>query len=103
MTQIPKARQDEIDSLYRNPKERAEDVNAIIQLASKELKMDFSLFDTTCFAIQWLSMLAIGEFAHDKEFVDIAIRANRWLHTIHYNAPEEIHGPPDKETKGGDA
>ena len=97
MTQISKARQEEIDSLYRSPKERAEEIHAILQRAAKELDMAHSLFDITCFSVQWLGMLATGEFSQDERLVDAAIRANKWLYDIHYNAPEQIHGAPDKE------
>ncbi len=93
---------EEVDKLYRDPKERAEEIHTILQLAAKELDMDHSLFDITCFSVQWLGMLATGEFSQDERLVDAAIRANKWLYDIHYNAPEVVHGKPDKEKKDED-
>jgi len=93
---IPQEKIDEVDKLWFSPKERAEDVNAALQIAARELNMDYSLFDTTCFAVQWLAMLAVGALSSDKDFVRIARLANIWLHDKHYNAPEEIHGKPDR-------
>lgn len=96
---IPQERLDEIDHLYRSPKERAEEVNGILQRAAKELGMDHTLFDVTCFSIQWLAMLAIGNLSDDVDFVRIARLAYIWLHHKHYNAPEELYGKPDKKAK----
>ena len=96
---ISKERLAEIDRLYRTPKERAEEVNGILQAAAKELGMDHTLFDVTCFSIQWLAMLAIGNLSDDEDLVRIARLANIWLYHKHYNAPEEIYGPPDRGPK----
>ena len=58
--------------------------------------------DITCFAVQWLAMLAIGTLSTDVEFMRIARLSNIWLHGYHYNAPEEIYGKPDREVKDDD-
>ena len=89
----------EVDKLYRSPQERAEDINAAIQIASKELNEDFSMFDTTCFAVQWLAMLATGPCSDDEELLKIAQAANVWLHQRHYENPEAVHGEPDREKR----
>ena len=86
----------EIDALYKTPKERAEELNGILQMAAKSLGMDHSLHDVTCFAVQWLGILAIGSMADDEDFVRIARLSNIWLHHYHYNAAEEIYGEPDR-------
>ena len=96
---VSQERQDEIDRLYRSPKERAEEVNAILQTASKELGMDHTLFDVTCFSIQWLAMLATGSLSDDTDLVRIAKLSNIWLYHKHYNAPEEVYGKPDRQVE----
>ena len=89
----------EIDRLYRSPKERAEDINAILQIAAKELEMDHTLFDITCFCVQFLGMLATSTLSDDEDFVRIAKLSNIWLHHHHYNEAEKIHGKPDRKEK----
>lgn len=86
-----------VDSLYKTPQERAEEVNSILQIAAKTLGMDHTLFDVTCFSIKWLAMLAIGNLSDDRVFGRIAEEANVWLNNIHYNGAEKIYGEPDKE------
>ena len=99
MARLTHEEMDAIDRLYRTPKERAEEINAILQTASKELGMDHTLFDVTCFCIQWLAMLATGSLSDDTDLVRIARLSNIWLYHKHYNAPEEVYGKPDRETK----
>lgn len=94
--QITPARVAEVDALYRSPQERAEDVNAAIQLAGQELSEEFSLFDLSCFAIQWLAMLATGPCIDDEELLSIAKAANIWLHQRHYENPKAVHGEPNR-------
>ena len=53
---VSKERQDEIDRLYRSPKERAEEVNATLQLAAKEFDIEHTRLDITCFSVQWLAL-----------------------------------------------
>ena len=96
MDKVSQTRQDEIDRLYRSPKERAEEVNATLQLAAKEFDIEHTRLDITCFSVQWLASLAVGMLSDDIDFVRIARLANIWLHHKHYNAPEEIYGPPDR-------
>ena len=88
-----------VDKLYLTPKERAENVNAILQIASKKLEMDHSLVDVTCFSIQWLAMLATGMLSDDDDFIKVARLANIWLYHRHYNNPKELYGEPDREEK----
>lgn len=94
---IPAERMNEVNALYKTPKERAEEINSILQRAATELDLDHSLMDVTCFAVQWIAMLAIGELSADQDFVRIAKLLNIWLYTRHFNAPEEIYGKPDRE------
>lgn len=96
MIKISEEQMKEVDALYKTPAERAEEVNAILQRAAKEFDLDHSLMDITCFSIQWLAMLAVGSLSGDEEFVRIARLSNIWLHSRHYNAPNEIYGKPDK-------
>ena len=99
MARLTHEEMDAIDRLYRTPKERAEEINAILQTASKELGMDHTLFDVTCVSIQWLGSLATGMLSDDVDFVRIARLANIWLHHKHYNAPEEVYGKPDRQVE----
>ena len=98
MNNIPQERLDEVDRLYRTPKERSESINGILQTAAKKLNMDHTMFDITCFSVQWLAMLATSTLADDTDFLRIARLANIWLYHKHYNGAEEIYGKPDKDT-----
>jgi len=100
LVEITKEHQEKIDSLYLTPKERSEQINGILQTAAKELGMDHSMMDVTCFAIQWLAMLAVSNLSDNKDFVRIARLSNIWLHHHHYNAAEQIYGPPDRKEEG---
>ncbi len=102
MDRVPQERFDEVDKLYRTPKERAEEINGILQTAAKELGMDHTLFNVTCFSIQWLAMLATSTLIDDKDFVRIARLANIWLHDKHYNGAEKIYGEPDRPVIEGE-
>jgi len=57
------------------------------------------MFDITCFSIQWLAMLAVGNLSDDEDFVRIARLANIWLNHTHYNGAETIYGEPDRGEK----
>ena len=96
---ISQERFDEVDKLYLTPKERAEQINGILQTAAKKLGMDHTLFNVTCFSIQWLASLAIGTLSEDTDFVRIARLANIWLYDKHYNGAESIYGKPDREVE----
>lgn len=97
MDKLTQEQIDRVDHLYRSPKQRAEDINALLQIAAKEMGMDYTLFDITCFSVQWMGMLATSTLSEDEDLVRIARLANIWLHHYHYNEPEKIHGKPDKE------
>ena len=93
MSRITDEEMDEIDKLYYTPLERAEKVNAVLQ----DSKAELTFIDNTCFAVQWLAMLATSTLAEDPNFVSIARLANIWLHSRHYNNPKAIYGEPDRE------
>jgi len=86
MTLIPFSEQEAIDKDFPSPLARAEEVYAILQIASDELELESSGYDIMCFCIQYLAGLAVGGFDTDERFVLINKSLSRWLNELHYNA-----------------
>lgn len=91
---LTKKRIKEVDGKYPSPKERAEEVEAAIQLAEEELSEELTFYDRTCFAVQWIGLLANGPLADDSDLHVLAVALNRWLHERHYHHAEEIFDAP---------
>lgn len=99
-TVISRDRINKVDARYYTVKERAEEVWAFIQIASDHLGEMPSMYDVTCFSVQWLGMLALGKLSDNEAFVSLAKELNRWVNSVHYSEAEEIFGEHERRREG---
>lgn len=88
-----------VDSKYLTPKERAEKINALIELASEETGEKHTRWDLLCFSVEFIAQFAIAYFSHDRLLLSATRLVGRWLYNMHYFHAEEVYGPPLEEGK----
>lgn len=90
--ELSKERIAEVDEKYDSPRERAEEIFTIFQLASDELDHEWTRYDLLCFCVQFLGMMSLGDLQPDEDLRLLAKNLNRWLHERHYFHAEKIFG-----------
>lgn len=83
-----------IDKDYYSPRERANRINTMLELAQEELNQPLTRWDYLCFSIEFLGQFAISFFSHDDLLVKTAKVLGKWLYNLHYFYTSEIYGPP---------
>lgn len=96
LTEVQKAA---VDSLYHTPQERAQAIYLLLTKKIEEMRKQGirplpTETDIGFFAVEYLATLALA--FGDEEFTYLSQCLIRWLRTYHYNAPEKVHGKPDK-------
>lgn len=101
MATLSKEEIKKIDSLYYDPRERAEAVHSIITEAMQKHAAEHgeehtpSQWDVLCFAIEFTAQMAIA--LGNETFLNHAKNGIGWLYQMHYNNASDIYGPPDRE------
>lgn len=95
-TRLTAERIAEVDKAYFSPKERADKINTMLELAQEEFDQPLTRWDYLCFSTEFIGQFAISFFSHDDIFVKTAKLLGKWLYNLHYFYPDKVYGPAEK-------